>query len=162
MSTPQDAAHEFRCRLVWTGATKGATLDADTFSRDCRIDAEGKAHSISGTSAPAFHGDPARWNPEEMLVASLSACHFLTYAALCARARIALVAYEDDAWGTMQKVGGRIRFTEVVLRPRATIAAGDVARALALHEKANEHCIIANSVDFPVRHEPVIRVSGPA
>lgn len=162
MNAANPGDHEFRCRLVWTGAAKGATLDHDTFSRDCRIDGEGKSHSILGTSAPAFHGDDARWNPEEMLVAALSACHFLTYAALCARARIPLVAYEDDAWGTMRKVDGRIRFTEVVLRPRVTIASGDTARALALHEKANEHCVIANSVNFPVRHEPTVGVSGPA
>lgn len=162
MTAPHAGAHEFRCRLVWTGARHGAALDYDSFSRECRIDGEGKMHSIEGTSAPAFHGDHSRWNPEEMLVAALSACHFLTYAALCARARIPLVAYEDDAWGTMQKADGKVRFTEVVLRPRVTIASGDTDRALALHAKANEHCFIASSVNFPVRHEPVVRVSGPA
>ena len=162
MNAASPDAHEFQCRLVWTGAAKGATADYDTYSREYRIDGAGKMHSISGTAAPAFHGDEALWNPEEMLVAALSACHFLTYAALCARARIPLVAYEDDAWGTMAKVDGKVRFTEVVLRPRVTIAAGDAERARALHEKAHAHCFIANSVNFPVRHEPTIGVTAPA
>jgi len=161
MNAANSDAHDFQCRLVWTGATKGPTLDYDTYSREYRIDGAGKKHSISGTAAPAFRGEEALWNPEEMLVASLSACHFLTYAALCARARIPLVAYEDDARGTMAKVEGKVRFTEVVLRPRATIASGDAERARALHEKAHAHCFITNSVNFPVRHEPEVGVAGP-
>jgi len=161
MSGANTHVHEFRCRLVWTGAAKGPTLDYETYSRDCRIDGEGKQTSIRGTSAPAFRGDPTLWNPEEMLVASLSACHFLSYAALCARARIAVVAYEDNPWGEMKKIDGKLRFAEVVLRPRVTISSGDPEKARALHEKAHEICFIASSVNFPVRNEPQIEVAAP-
>jgi len=161
MSATQPDAHEFQCRLVWTGAARGGTLDYDSYSRDVRIDAPGKKHSISGTSAVAFRGDPALWNPEEMLVAALSACHFLSYAALCARSKITVVAYEDDASGTMAKVDGKVRFTEAVLRPRVTISSGDAEKARALHDRAHAICIIANSVNFTVRHEPSIDVAAP-
>ena len=52
-------------------------------------------------------------------------------------------------------------FTDVLLRPRVKIAAGsDPARAKALHERAHSICFIANSVNFPVRNEPVIEVAG--
>jgi organic hydroperoxide reductase OsmC/OhrA len=161
MNAANADAHEFRCRLVWTGAAKGPTQDYETYSREYRIDGEGKPSSIRGTAAAAFRGDAALWNPEEMLVASLSACHFLTYAALCARSRITVVAYEDNAWGEMKRVEGKVRFTEVVLRPRVTISSGDAERARALHEKAHDHCFIASSVNFPVRHEPHIEVAAP-
>ncbi|HEY7728034.1 MAG TPA: OsmC family protein [Candidatus Eisenbacteria bacterium] len=161
MSTAHTEAHEFRCRLVWTGAANGGTTDYETYSREYRIDGEAKSLSIRGTSAAAFCGDPTLWNPEEMLVAALSACHFLTYAALCARARITVVAYEDNAWGEMKRIDGRVRFSEVVLRPRVTIASGDPARARALHGKAHEHCFIAGSVNFPVRHEPYVEAASP-
>ena len=161
MSGTHADTHEFRCRLVWTGAAKGPTTDYESYSRDCRIDGEGKQLSIRATSAPAFRGDPTLWNPEEMLVASLSACHFLSYAALCARARIHVVAYEDNAWGEMKKIDGKLRFAEVVLRPRVTISSGDAERARALHEKAHEHCFIASSVNFPVRNEPHVEVAAP-
>jgi organic hydroperoxide reductase OsmC/OhrA len=161
MSATHGEAHEFRCRLVWTGAAKGGTREYETYSREYRIDGEGKQFSIRGTAAQAFRGDATLWNPEEMLVAALSACHFLTYAALCARSRITVVTYEDNAWGEMKKTDGKVRFTEVVLRPRVTISSGDAERASALHEKAHDHCFIASSVNFPVRHEPHVEVAAP-
>lgn len=68
---------------------------------------------------------------------------------------------KDAATGTMEKVGDVIRFTEVVLRPRATIAAGDVVAARALHDKAHAQCFIASSVNFEVRHEAVVVLSAP-
>jgi organic hydroperoxide reductase OsmC/OhrA len=162
MNTRHPGAHRFDCRLVWTGAVKGPTLDYETYSREYRIDGSGKPTSISGTAATAFRGDDARWNPEEMLVASLSACHFLSYLALCARAGIAVTGYEDEASGTMASVDRVVRFTEVVLRPRVAVAGGtDAERARALHERAHSTCFIANSVNFPVRHEPTIHVDAP-
>lgn len=161
MNATKDGAHEFRCRLVWTGAVKGGTVGYETYSRGYRIDGEGKPFSIRGSAATAFHGDGTLWNPEELLVASLSACHFLTYAALCARSRIGVVAYADDAWGEMKRVDGKVRFTEVVLRPRVTISSGDAERARALHDKAHEHCFVVSSVNFPVRHEAYVEVAAP-
>jgi organic hydroperoxide reductase OsmC/OhrA len=109
-----------------------------------------------------FRGDPALHNPEDLLVAALSSCHFLSYAALCARTGVTVVAYEDDASGTMDRVDGVTRFTEVVLRPRVTVAAGsDADKARALHARAHALCFIASSVNFPVRNEPTIVFAGP-
>ncbi len=163
MSTPQPDTHHFECRLVWTGAAKGPVLDYETYSREHRIDGKGKPSSISASAATAFRGDGTRWNPEEMLVASLSACHFLSYVALCARAGIQVIGYEDEAVGTMSKVDRVVRFTEVVLHPHVTLAGGaDAEKARALHEKAHSTCFIASSVNFPVRNEPTIRVAAPA
>ncbi len=153
--------HEFACQLVWTGAMQGGTTSYDHYSRECRVDFEGKP-SLCGTSAPAFRGDPSLTNPEDLLVASLSMCHFLTYVALCARKGVTVVAYEDDANGVMKRVGRTFRFTDVLLRPRVTIAAGsDPETARSLHDRAHQECFISNSVNFPVRHEPVITVAAP-
>ncbi len=162
MNAPHSDRHEFRARLVWTGAVKGGTTDYETYSREYRVDMKGKV-SIRGSAATAFRGDDSFHNPEDLLVASLSACHFLSYAALCARARVNVIAYEDDAVGTMDKVDRVVRFTEVVLRPRVTIGPGsDPDKARALHERAHSICFIANSVNFPVRNEPTITLAGPA
>ena len=153
--------HEFACRLVWTGATKGGTTSYETYSRECRVDFQGKP-SLRGTSAPAFRGDPSLTNPEDLLVASLSMCHFLSYVALCARKGVAVIAYEDAAGGTMERVGRTFKFTEVMLRPRVTIAPGsDPDLARSLHERAHQECFISSSVNFPVRHEPAITVAAP-
>jgi organic hydroperoxide reductase OsmC/OhrA len=134
--------------------------DYEHYSRQYRVDIAGKP-PLEGSAAAVFRGDDARHNPEDLLVASLSACHFLSYAALCAGNRVELRAYEDRATGTMAFDRERkvMRFQEVVLRPRVTVApTTDVARARALHERAHHECFIANSVNFPVRYEPEIVV----
>ncbi len=161
MSAPGSDQHRFECRLVWTGATQGGTVSYESYSREYRLDIKGKP-SIRGSTAAVFRGDDALHNPEDLLVAALSACHFLSYAALCARGGVKLVGYEDEAEGTMQRVDGVIRFTEVVLHPRVSIGAGsDTDKARALHAKAHSICFIANSVNFPVRNEPVVAVAAP-
>ncbi len=160
MNAPASTAHHFDCRLMWTGAEKGGTTRYDAYSREARVEIDGKP-PLPVSAAPPFLGDPTLHNPEDLLVAALSACHFLSYAALCARSGIEVVAYEDRAHGTMDRASGKTRFTEVVLRPRVTIAPGaDVAKAHALHERAHAICFIASSVNFDVRNEPVITVAG--
>jgi organic hydroperoxide reductase OsmC/OhrA len=153
--------HHFACRLVWTGAARGPTADYQSYSRECRVDMTGKS-SLKMSAAGAFRGDPALHNPEDLLVASLSACHFLSYVALCARNGVQVIAYEDDASGVMSRVERTFKFTDVLLRPRVTIGAGsDPEKARALHEKAHAECFIASSVNFAVRNEPTITVAAP-
>ncbi len=151
--------HHYRVALNWTGGSDAGS------HRDYMLTAPGKP-PIAGSSDSVFRGDAARWNPEDLLVASLSACHQLWYLGLCAAAGIEVTAYADQAEGTMTEVsaGGAGQFTEVVLRPRVTLAAGaDTAKALALHQQAHANCFIARSVNFPVRHEPVVTAgSSPA
>jgi len=148
--------HAYRARLTWTGAARGPARDYKGYSRAYRVEVEGKP-PLDGSADPLFRGDPALYNPEDLLLAALAGCHMLTYLALCVRAGIAVVAYEDDAGGTMVLEGGGGRFTEVVLRPRVVVAAGaDLAGARRLHADAHRDCFIASSVNFPVRHEAEI------
>jgi len=150
---PRGKEHHYTLHLSWTGATSGGTRDYKTYSREYRADFPGKP-SVTGSADPAFRGDPALHNPEDMLVLALSSCHMLSYLALAALEGLEVLAYEDEAQGTMQQEGRGGHFTEVVLRPRVTVAAGsDLSRAEALHEEAHKTCFIANSVNFPVRHE---------
>ena len=121
--------------------------------------------SVRLTSAPVFRGDPALADPEDLLVAALASCHFLSYAALCARKGVRVLAYEDHAAGVMARGQGdrTFHFTDVLLQPRVTIAPGsDPALARDLHHRAHEECFIAASVNFPVRNEPTIIVASPA
>jgi organic hydroperoxide reductase OsmC/OhrA len=155
---PRD--HHYSAHLLWTGAAQGPTKDYAAYSRDYVVRIAGKPDLV-GSSDPLFRGDPKRHNPEDWLVAALSACHMLTYLALCVRKRIQVVAYEDEASGTMVLEGGGGHFTEVVLRPKVTLAAGtDAAAAAALHEEAHHNCFIAASVNFPVRHEAEVMVAA--
>jgi organic hydroperoxide reductase OsmC/OhrA len=153
--------HHFTARLTWTGGALGPVRDYEGYSREYRIDIEGKP-PLAGSAATAFRGSAALHNPEDLLVAALSACHCLSYLALCARAGIVVETYEDDAHGRMafDRQAKVMRFVEVELRPRVRIGAGsDVERARALHEQAHHECFIANSVNFEVRNAPVVEVA---
>jgi organic hydroperoxide reductase OsmC/OhrA len=149
--------HTYELEVVWTGNTGSGTSGHRSYQRAHEVRAAGKP-AIAGSSDPAFRGDPTRWNPEELLVASLSQCHMLWYLALCAQHGVVVTDYADRAAGTMaEDADGGGRFTEVVLRPRVQIADPATAEtATALHEQAHHLCFIANSVNFAVRCEPVV------
>jgi organic hydroperoxide reductase OsmC/OhrA len=151
-------AHHYSARVEWTGNRGTGTASYRTYGRDHRILIEGKP-PIPGSADPAFHGDPTRHNPEEMLVAALSACHMLWYLHLCADAGVIVTGYVDRAEGEMvQEPDGGGCFTNVVLHPEVTLAAGaDRAKAESLHAAAHAKCFIARSVNFPVTHEAVVR-----
>lgn len=148
--------HEYSATVTWTGNRGTGTSGYRDYSRD-HVIAAGAKPDIPGSADPAFRGDAERWNPEDLLVASVSACHKLWYLHLCAVNGVVVTAYEDHAEGQMvTEEDGSGRFTEVVLRPRVTISSGDRERAASLHHDAHEKCFIANSVNFPVRCEPMI------
>ena len=152
------ATHCFAVTNRWTGNLGTGTSSYTAYSRNHEISGEGKTVAIEGSSDARFRGDGARYNPEELLVASLSTCHMLWMLHLCADAGIAIVEYADEASGEMAiHADGGGEFVRVTLRPRMTILdEGQVAQALALHHRAHELCFIARSVNFPVGCEPVV------
>ncbi len=113
-----------------------------------------------GASDPLFLGDPTRYNPEELLVSSLSACHMLWYLHLCTTHKVIVTAYVDSAVGVMQETAdGSGKFKEVTLYPCVTVESGGmIEKAKKLHHDANKMCFIANSCNFKIRHEPKIVV----
>ena len=153
--------HRYAVSLTWTGNTGAGTSSYRSYERRYEIAAGAAKPAIPGSSDPAFRGDPARWNPEELLVASLSACHQLWYLHLCAVAGVVVLDYVDHAEGVMEETedGGGF-FRRVTLRPRVIVAAGsDLAKARELHHAAHAKCFIASSVNFPVEQEPEIQTS---
>ncbi|PMS16871.1 peroxiredoxin [Trinickia dabaoshanensis] len=152
--------HKYRVSVQWTGNRGTGTSGYREYGRDHVIRAVNKP-DIPGSSDPAFRGDAARWNPEDLLVASASACHELWYLHLCSDAGIRVVEYHDEAEGTMLDSAEQGRFTEIVLHPRVVIRRGDDrALALELHHKAHSQCYVANSVNFPIRCEPTVDFEG--
>ena len=156
MSFKAEKEHCYAVSVTWTGNTGSGTSSYRGYARTHEVVVRGKP-TIAASSDPEFLGEPARYNPEEMLVASLSSCHMLWYLHLCCVEGIVVEAYEDIAEGVMiEEADGGGRFSQVVLQPEIRLAAGsDVARATALHGEAKAKCFIANSINFPIRHEPV-------
>jgi organic hydroperoxide reductase OsmC/OhrA len=152
--------HRYQVSVLWTGNRGTGTSGYREYGRDHTIRA-GSKPDIPGSSDAAFLGDAARWNPEDLLVASASACHKLWYLHLCSDAGIAVMEYLDHAEGTMvdSPHGGKI--TQIVLRPQVRIRAGeDRELAQRLHHAAHEQCYIANSVNFPIVCEAVIEFAS--
>lgn len=154
--------HFYTITTTWTGNLGSGTAHYRAYSRNHEIVAEGKLAPVPGSSDPHFRGDGSRYNPEEMLVAALSACHMLWLLHLCADAGIVVTRYEDHASGSMaEEADGGGKFTEVVLRPEMEISdAARIGEALALHEQAHQLCYIARSVRFPVRHAAKVTAPG--
>ncbi|MFL9885631.1 OsmC family protein [Paraburkholderia agricolaris] len=152
--------HKYAVSVQWTGNRGSGTAGYREYGRD-HIIASGNKPDIPGSSDPAFLGDAKRWNPEELLVASASACHKLWYLHLCSDAGVVVLSYRDNAEGTMLDSPEQGRFSQIVLRPQVVIhAGGDLELAKHLHHVAHEKCYIANSVNFPIVCEPEISTDG--
>src|SRR5690349_6614764 len=146
--------HAYAIAVEWTGNKGTGTSGYRAYERAHTISAEGKPVILS-SSDPSFRGDPSRYNPEDLLVGSLSSCHMLWYLHLCSAGGIVVTGYLDRAEGVMvEDASGGGRFASVTLRPEVTLAAGmNEAAALAAHHEAHEKCFIASSVNFPVAVE---------
>jgi organic hydroperoxide reductase OsmC/OhrA len=153
--------HHYRAQIAWEGNLGTGTARYAGYSRDYRMRVEGKP-DLAGSADPAFRGDPARHNPEDLMLGAISACHMLFYLSLCAQAGVVVEAYEDSAEAVMRtEPGGGGRFESVTLHPRVRIAAGsDAALAEQLHERAHALCFIANSCSVPIAHRPQIVTGG--
>jgi len=153
--------HRFAVTNRWTGNLGTGASDYRAYSRNHEISGEGKSGAIPGSSDAAFCGDRTRYNPEELLVASLSTCHMLWMLHLCADAGIVITDYADNASGDMViHPDGGGEFVSATLRPQMTIAdATRVDDALKLHHRAHDLCFIARSVRFPVTCEPRVLYS---
>ena len=152
--------HTYEVRVDWTGNDGQGTKTSRGYRRDHIIACKGK-HPIQGSSDPSFRGDPSRYNPEDLLVASLSSCHMLWYLHLCSANQVTVVDYHDKAAGVMRENDdGSGEFVSVLLKPVVKISAdSNREKALALHGEAHHLCFIARSVNFPVENRPEIVIA---
>lgn len=147
--------HNYEVKVEWTGNKGSGTFDYRSYSRNHIITGKDKGISIPASSDPTFMGDPSKYNPEELFLSSLSACHMLWFLHLCAINNIIVLEYSDVPSGTMEERGdGSGFFKEVILHPEVVVSSEEmISKANELHEKANQMCFIANSCNFDIRHE---------
>jgi len=153
------SSHFYKTTVTWTGNLGTGTSAYKAYGRNHEISADDKP-TISASSDSSFRGDRERYNPEELLVASLSSCHMLWYLHLCADAGVVVVDYTDAATGIMTETAdGGGRFIEVTLHPAVIVSdASMIEKANGLHEQANKKCFIANSCNFPILHKATCKV----
>lgn len=147
---------EHHARIVWK--RQSADFTYDTYNRAHEVRFKGGEIVLPASSAPSFKGDAERVDPEEAFVASLSSCHMLTFLAICARKRLTVESYEDDAIGYLEKdEKGKLWMARVVLNPDIRFAADsavDEQTLSKIHHDAHEHCFIASSVKTDVSVAP--------
>jgi organic hydroperoxide reductase OsmC/OhrA len=156
--------HSYEVSVEWQGNRGTGTNDYKSYGREHAVTAAGKP-DIAGSADRAFRGNTERWNPEELLLAALSQCHMLSYLHVAASHGVVVTAYSDSATGVMEQTAdGGGHFVSATLRPVVTIEPGvdpvaQLELAKNLHHEASEKCFIAASVNFPVLHEPIVRLS---
>jgi organic hydroperoxide reductase OsmC/OhrA len=156
MSSQEPKQHPYTSRVVWTGNRGQGTKTYRGYDRTWQIATPGKP-VVECSNDPLLGGDPARPNPEDLLLSSLSSCHMLWYLHLASNAGIVVNAYADNPVGIGEtSPNGAGRFLSATLRPRIEVNKGaDLKRAEAIHHEVHEFCFIARSVNFPVSYEPV-------
>ncbi|KRA31302.1 MULTISPECIES: OsmC family protein [unclassified Nocardioides] len=151
--------HHYALDLIWQGNRGTGTSGYRDYGREVTLRADGKP-DLLGSADPTFRGDATRWNPEELLLAALAQCHLLSYLHSAVLHGIVVTAYDDSPVGVMEQSGNGGHFTSVTLRPRVTVAEpAHVDLAREIHGEASRNCFIAASVNFPVLHEPEIRLA---
>jgi organic hydroperoxide reductase OsmC/OhrA len=146
---------EHHASVRWTRTSADFTYDS--YNRAYDVTFKDGAIVLPGSGAPEFRGDADRVNPEEAFVSALASCHMLSFLAICARKRITVESYEDDAVGYMATNDhGKLWVARAILRPRIRFAVGttpDAATLEALHHQSHAECFIANSVKTDVAVE---------
>lgn len=146
-------------------ATYTATVSWAAEAEDHRSGRYSRAHEwrfdggavVRGSSAPPVPGsDPAAVDPEEALVAALSACHMMFFLAFARKKGLTVTAYEDEAEGVMSPdENGKLFLSIFTLRPRLTTdGEADPAVIAECHALAHDECYIAHSIRGDVRIEP--------
>jgi organic hydroperoxide reductase OsmC/OhrA len=159
MTSSEDKSHTYKTTVKWTGNAGSGTSNYHDYDRSHTISIVNKS-DIFGSSDTAFRGDKTKHNPEELFISSLASCHMLWYLHLCSQAGVIVTDYTDNAIGTMiETKNGGGQFKVVTLNPVVTVFDKNmIEKANQLHKKANTLCFVANSVNFPVNHNPTVIV----
>lgn len=142
--------HTYRTAARWTGQRSG------------EVEAEGVAEPLRFSAPPEFQGEAGLWSPETFFLAAANTCFLTTFIAIAEFSKLELVGVEMAAEAHLERVPGQgYRFTEVVVRPVVTLAhEADREKAARLLEKAEKSCIVARSLQTPLRVEASLRAEA--
>jgi organic hydroperoxide reductase OsmC/OhrA len=147
---------EHHIHLTWEKG--GVAFTYNDYPRNHAIAFKNGQETMVASAAPAYKGDATKADPEDLLVASLSSCHMLSFLAIASKKKVTVTSYEDDAVGFLENdisndEKGTLWITRVILRPKVTCD-GNAAILAEIHHLAHQACFIANSVKTEVRVEP--------
>ncbi|WP_238428624.1 OsmC family protein [Frankia nepalensis] len=154
------ATHTYTVTCSWSGSTG---VGYERYSRSHVGQAPPTGAALRMSADPAFRGDPALLNPEQLLVLSAASCQLLSFLAVAARARLDVRDYQDTGDAVMTENGrGGGRISEITLRPRITVVTDATEERLRrLVRLAHEQCYIAGSLNCPITVEPTFEILAP-
>jgi peroxiredoxin-like protein len=124
------------------------------------VDLDAESLPTLKTAPPVeFDGPGDRWSPETLLCAAVADCFVLSFRAVARASKLDWQSVEASVEGKLDRVEGKSRFTEIVVRATLRVPAGtDHQRAEKLMEKAEQVCLISNSLLAERRLEPTVVV----
>jgi organic hydroperoxide reductase OsmC/OhrA len=152
--------HIFKLKTEWSSNGKEGTVNARNYSRNHTVTIKGKPESLKVSAAKMFKGEDALYNPEDLLLSSVSSCHMMSYFYVCSQNNVEVLSYKDNAEGVLE-VGesGKGQFISIQLNPEVVVRKPEmITLAKSLHEEANQLCFIANSCNFPISHKVSVAV----
>jgi organic hydroperoxide reductase OsmC/OhrA len=146
---------EHKISLAWKRTTPDFAYE--TYDRTHTVMFNG-GETVQASAAVQYLGKEEYANPEELLAASLSSCHMLTFLAIAAKSRYVVDSYEDEATAILGKdAQGTMAVVKIVLKPQVVFSGDkkpDAAQLKSLHEKSGKNCFIESSIKSEVVIEP--------
>jgi len=103
--------------------------------------------SVISAPPEAFGGPGDLWSPETLLVAAVADCLILSFRAIARASSYTWSELQCSVDGTLDKVDRVTQFTAFTVHARLTIdSSTDVARGEKLLHKAEQSCLITNSL----------------
>lgn len=125
----------------------------------------GNGPQMPFSAPPDAHGHAGVLTPEDAFVAAVNTCIMMMFLWAVKRYRVDLISYECRAEGTKHIELDRTEiFTEVTLRPRIRVHAGDekpevvLARVSKALQSAEKYSLVANSVKSAIHIEPEVEI----
>jgi organic hydroperoxide reductase OsmC/OhrA len=116
--------------------------------------------TIESAPPKEFGGPGDRWSPESLLVAAVADCFVLSFRAIARASKLEWESLSCSADGVLDRVERQAQFVRFDVKAELVVPAGtNEARALRLLEKAEQACLITNSLIADSHLEATVHVS---
>lgn len=142
-----DPVHYYNTNIRWDEGRIG-TLSSETLD------------SFKVATPPEFpKGIPNTWSPEHLYVASINTCLMTTFLAIAENSKLEFISFSCESKGKLEKVDDRFMISEIELMPEIKVKSErDKERAGRIIVKAEEHCLVSNSVKTKIILNPTILI----
>jgi organic hydroperoxide reductase OsmC/OhrA len=100
-----------------------------------------------------YGGNPNSLNPEELLVASVNSCIMLVFFHFVRKYEVEIASYHSQAEGKVEKTKNGLRFTNIEVRAKVSLADGASADKIEdIAHLADKYCLVTGSLACPVQY----------